>query len=74
MGGGKLMEADINIANTTGDVPDVIPDTSPEPIPTIQVQVLTTIMSPPAFGLPIMREDFIIGTGPLRDARPIRQL
>jgi hypothetical protein len=69
-----MMEANITITNAGDSSPAVSPDADIRLISTVQLQVLGTIMNFPAFGLPIMREDFITGTGPLRDARPIKQL
>lgn len=69
-----MMEANFNTTDISETAPELIPDTSIKLIPAIRTQVFTTIMIPSAFGFPIMREDFIIGTGPLRDARPIKQL
>ena len=68
------MGTSIGTTNTSQTTPEVIPDPAIMLISSIHFPVSTTIMSLPAFGLPIMREDFIVGTGPLQDARPLKQL
>ncbi len=68
------MEDHLNTTNTS-HVANVMPNASIWLISnTIQVHALAVVPDPAAFGLPIMPEGFLTGTGFLQDARPIRQL
>jgi hypothetical protein len=68
------MEDHLNTTNTS-PITNVMPNASISVISnTIQVRAFAAVPDLAPFGLPIMPEGFITGTGLLQDARPIKQL